>query len=247
MRQLLCAFCVVAVVAIAALTGDATHASDSPAMTASPAASLAAPPAIDRWAFVSLAISAGALAIAASGAPRRERFMPAVAAAGEHAQRLLHRAGQAFATAAASGDERRPAPAAPAADTATLEGLMETIGARYLADLQSLHGAVEEVYAAQLATRDERIVELGRQIEILERERDVLAVRVHELEQVRADAATALQAARDDIERRLASVDQSTPAGREGKPPPPRGSSPGGGRPGAGARASRGQRSKGGR
>lgn len=246
MRQLLCALCVVVVVAITILTGGDTRASNVTAPTVAPTtASLAIPAAIDHWAFLSLAISAGALAIAMSGNPQRNRILPAMAVAGEHAQRLLHQlARPAAATSAATVPVNPP----PTADTAPLEELIETIGARYLADLQSIHGAVEQSWTAEVAAREERIRELARQIEVLEGERDVLAGRVHELERLRADSAATLSAARDDLERRLARLGDP-PSGGEGTTSAgrPKGSAPGRGGPNGGSRAPRGRRAKGGR
>lgn len=241
MRQLICALCAVVVVTITALTGGETQASESIDRTPAPlAASLAAPPTIDQWAVLSLAISAGALAIAFGGTSQRTRVLPAVAAAGEHAQRFLLQVARP-----AAAEPAPPAPVIPVAapDTAPLEELIETVGARYLADLQAIHGAVEQAWAAEVAAREERIRALARQIEVLEGERDVLAGRVHELEQLRADSAAALSAARDDLERRLARLGETTltAATTSNGPPPGRVRADGGSRP------PRGRRAKGGR
>ena len=246
MRQLFCALCAVAVVAITILTGGDTRASDATAPTVAPvAASLAAPAAIDHWAFLSLALSASALAVAFGGTSQRGRVRPAVAAAGAPAQRFLHRlAGPAAAATAAT----EPANPATTADTAPLEELIETVGARYLADLQSIHGVVEQAWAVEVAAREERIREPARQIEVLEGERDVLAGRVHELERLRADSAAALSAARDDLERRLARLGDPSSGGEGASPSgPPKGSAPGRGGPNGGSRAPRGRRAEGGR
>ncbi|MCO5178246.1 MAG: hypothetical protein M9890_14925 [Thermomicrobiales bacterium] len=255
MRQLLCTLCLVAVVGIIALTGDSAQASAStPVHTVAPAAAIAAPSMLDRWAFLSLVISVGALGIALSGASRRLELRPVLGMASEHAQRLVQQTVRAAATSVVSMTATKPTtPSVPAAvpattDTAALEALMESIGARYLNDLQSIHGVIEQSWATEVAGRDERIQVLMRQIEMLEHERDILAEKVCDLEQSRSDSTATLKAARDDLERRLAKLDQQIAHSETPGPSPViSAQSTPKRRSGGSSRPSRGQRAKGGR
>jgi len=254
MRQLLCTLCLVAVVGIIALTGESAQASAStPVSTVAPAASIAAPSVLDRWAFISLLISVGALGIALSGTSRRLELRPILGMAGEHAQRFVQRVARATASSVAGTTAGKqpspPAPAIPAAtDTAALEALMESIGSRYLNDLQSLHGVVEQAWANEVNGRDERIQALMRQIERLEHERDLLAEKVCDLERAQSASTSALVAARDDLERRLSHLDrQISTATAPAQTNAAAGQSTSKRRTNNASRPSRGRRGKGGR
>ena len=95
-----------------------------------------------------------------------------------------------------SGPGSRPGPmeARQPVPLAEIEQAIERIGARYVADLRALSEEFSRFYSAQLAAKDESIAELSRRVETAERERDALAARIRQLQDISAKYVADLRA-----------------------------------------------------
>ncbi len=111
----------------------------------------------------------------------------------------------AGADSTAPGPQEHPLPTpAHAGHDPAIGPLLEDLGTRYVADLQALREAFERVYAAELAAKDEQIVELHQQADAAARAREALAARARDLERVNTQQAAELQALSAEVAERLA-------------------------------------------
>ncbi len=117
-----------------------------------------------------------------------------------------------------------PLPTSPhAGQDPAIGPLLEDLGTRYIADLQALREAFEQVYAAELGAKDEQIAELQRQVDTGARMREALAARARDLERVNARQAAELRTLSAEIAGRLAvamaALDDLTATPGEAQPP----------------------------
>jgi hypothetical protein len=105
---------------------------------------------------------------------------------------------------------------------AEIEQIIERIGATYITDLRTLSEGFRQFYEAQLAEKDEQIVELARRMEVAERERDIFEARIRELRSTSEQYIAALQALSAGLDRqKKLTEDQGNAAdahAREGTP-----------------------------
>ncbi len=90
---------------------------------------------------------------------------------------------------------------------AEIEQLIDRIGARYIADLRMLSEEFGHFYEAQLAAKDQQIVELSRRLAAVERERDELAAQLHEFKRTSARYLANLRALSEELSRQMDSTE----------------------------------------
>ena len=92
-----------------------------------------------------------------------------------------------------------------------LRRTLERVGARYLADLQTLSEEFRQIYEGQLAAKDERLAELTRRLDAAERAGGEAEGRIRELQASLDHYLATMHAVYEDLSRHLDSTGPGVP------------------------------------